>query len=599
MKTSDVLKESLGQFGPLLAIGIALATFVALVPSRPADQSADRPFAAAADAGSPSGGPATTAPLGPPAESGTSQGTPRAAERAPVGGGGPARSGTAAPAGSSATPTVNAGGDSQGLFSGEDCARHAVLGPDYPCRPIWVGGDNGGATDVGVEADRIRIVVYQARTNEQVAAILANAGIATPAQTAANLEAQEAWFNQNFETFGREVEIIFQRGPGQGSDPAQMQADAKMIAQELKAFAVVAVSVTPDFHAELCRQGVPNFDGILPLTQQFLESCGGNALMAIPDVDLSMKHYAEWYCKRLHGHPARWAGDPVLASQERKLGVIYVESDYANLGEMFAGYLDEACGIRPHRMVGYPPDITQAQTIATNTIAQLKTSGTTTVLLLTDPVAPLFFTNESTRQGYFPEWNTTSFYGTDSDIAWRNYDPVQARAAFGITGIPTVVPLHVVGSWQAYWQTVGVDNGDYGEAVAASIEFGVIERLLRAIEETGPVITRRGLIEHVLSQPETGGQVYPFGGVAVRFGFGREPGPYSGINDFAEQWWNPDGRHPGGDAGMFHYVAGGQRKLLGEWPTGEPTMFVDDGSRQVDHDPERECRCYMGPRTDY
>lgn len=579
------LKEALGQFGPLAAIAVALAVFVAAVPSTTPTRDTNRLTADDLGAGS----DVTDAEFGPQEGAAPAEGAVAAADGSPAAaGGGGARAGAAGAARGSLAASNPA------LYKGEDCTRRAIMGEDYPCKPIWVGGDNGGATNRGVTKDKLRIVVYSPKGNEQVDAILKQAGVADPEANKRAVQVHNRWFNKNYELYGRQLEVIVMRGPGDAT-PAQQQADAITIAEETKAFAMVCASCTPYVHQELARRGVLNMTSILPMTKKFLEEGAPYTYSILPETDTLFAHFAEYWCKRLNGGKADWAG-PGVQGQDRKLGVIFIESDLANLGSDISGALERECNIKPHKVVGYPPDITRAAEIATNVIAQMRTSGATSVTCVCDPVAPLFFTTEATKQAYFPEWIHNGMWGTDSDIAGRNYDQQQWQRSFGPSSISYYTPLAQLGNWKSYWQEMG-DNGVYGDAVADPLEFLMLSVILRYVEEGGPKITYQGVIRGLLNGPPNASTPQPWGGFEVSSSFGREPGKYTAIDDFMEIWWNingeaPHGLYPAGrNRGYLYYVNGGKRYRAGEWPRGKPNVFVNDGSRQPGPDPDARCKC--------
>lgn len=570
MKLRTGLKEALGQFGPLAALAVALAVFVALVPSvRPGSE---------------------TPNFDPLATSGPNELEPAVAT------GGPSTVGavtaTGAPRGrvQPDSPAV----ENPSLFKGEDCHRRIALGRDASCRPIWSGGDNGGATSRGVTADKIRIVVYAPNGNPQVEAALANLDIPSYDQIDRALKAFQKYFNKNFELFGRSLEIVHQKGPGDGASAAQQQADAIYMAEELKAFAVVAASAHPALHDELSRRHVLNFSGILPLSSKYLAQRAPYTLMALPETDLLWSHFAEYYCKRLVRQPAEHAG-PLLAGTERKLGIVYAETDFARFGEDLAALVKKRCGVVA-KVVSYPGDITRAAQLATNAIAQMRDAGVTSVTCVCDPLFPVFLTGEATRQGYFPEWLMSGFWATDSPVTARIYDQQQWAHAFGISGITYPIPLSETPNWNSYWEIMGA-QGNYDDAIAGDLDFFMLRTILEAIERSGPRIAARGVLEALFHQPVARTVPLPQAGYSTQTSFGggtlARPGAYSALDNFFEVWWDPNRTGNDNKRGAMFYVNGGKRHLEGQWPKTVPRVFVDDGTRQPAIDPQRQCRCHQ------
>nr|MBA2608254.1 hypothetical protein [Actinomycetota bacterium] len=412
MKLRDGVRESVGQFGPLAAIAVGLALLIALVPSTNSDR--------VRAGGSFDLGPGSSATADGQAGSGATVDGGSSAGVAADG----SVPGVRASGGRGRNNASPGSGGAGSLYSGENCSRQKVIA-ELSCRPIWRGGQNGGDLDRGVQKDKIRLVIYATPGNPQVNAILAAAGGSSAEDTQAAIDAHTKFWNKYFETYGRKVEVIWKVGPGDGADPAQMQADATAVAEEMKAFAVVSISSAQAFHKELARRGVPSFTGILPLTRKLLEDMAPFTYSALPESDLLWEHFSEYWCTRLRGGMAEHAGDPRFTSQPRKLGIIHIEQDYANLGGDLNGWLQKTCGMQAAKTVSYTPDITRAAQIAANVIAQMKEAGVTTVTCVCDPIAPIFLTDEASRQQWFPEWIHNGFYGGDTASAGRLYDQVQ------------------------------------------------------------------------------------------------------------------------------------------------------------------------------
>lgn len=63
------------------------------------------------------------------------------------------------------------------------------------------------------------------------------------------------------------------------------------------------------------------------------------------------------------------------------------------------------------------------------------------------------------------------------------------------------------------------------------------------------------------------------------------------VKDFTEVWYDADAPGPDerGDTtkpGLIMKVAGGKRYKIGEWPTGDPSMFDPNGAIAISDDPE-------------
>ena len=560
------------RYIPAAVALVAAAVFVAVVPSRPSTQvgagsgsafelpdvAPDGPGGDAADGASAS---ADAVPGGTVASGGSGQASSAS------------RGGTV---GGTAAGTAGGGGSASGAGSGGggavDCSRQKLIGGPS-CRPPKWSGNNGGATAPGVTGDSITIVTYVPKRNPQVQAILAAAGTASSAQQINVLAAYEKFFNEQYELYGRKVKLLFQEGPGDGADPAQNQADAAYIATELKAFYVNCSACAGSFHDELVRRGLPSTTVIVPFTQAYHDKSAPYLFGVLPDFDLTAQSGADYYCKRLQGRKAVHAGDATFQAQNRKLGIIAVDTP-ENPGDAYKRYL-ERCGGEVAAVVKYASDITTAQQQATNAILQLRQSGANIVTCVCDVIAPVFFTAAATQQNYHPEWFQNGLFAQESYKAGQLYDQTQWSRAFGIGSISKPEPLEQEEWYVAYKRGGGTDE----EAIAnagGSIFSGLVQAL-DAIEAAGPNLTAQGFVNKMLTLPAYGGKEVG----QSQQSFGKNgPGPWTRVDDHGEIWWNPSKPAPNGRAGEQHYVDGGRRYKVGEWPRTDPKVFVDDGSPQ-------------------
>lgn len=153
------------------------------------------------------------------------------------------------------------------------------------------------------------------------------------------------------------------------------------------------------------------------------------------------RQWASWVCSRLRTGevPARSA--MVTDPKQRKFGLVHtnVPQD-RKLAEEFKGYLNQYCGgnIITREVEYEGTDFGKAQQDNPNVIVQLKLAGVTTVLMLTDPVQPLFQMQAANQQDYRPEWVFSSFGYADSSTVQRLYDQEQMKASMGVSqlGVP-------------------------------------------------------------------------------------------------------------------------------------------------------------------
>ena len=100
--------------------------------------------------------------------------------------------------------------------------------------------------------------------------------------------------------------------------------------------------------------------------------------------------------------------------------------------------------------IPYALDPATLQETAANAIAQMKEAGVTTVIFAGDPVAPREFTQEATKQEYFPEWFLNISALVDTNVFARTYDQEQWQHAFGLTALAARVDNENAGARSLY-----------------------------------------------------------------------------------------------------------------------------------------------------
>jgi hypothetical protein len=230
-------------------------------------------------------------------------------------------------------------------------------------------------------------------------------------------------------------------------------------------------------------------------------------------------------------------------------------------------------------------DLISDPSIATNVISKLKGSNVTTVILNTLPIEPKSFTEEATKQNYFPEWIYGGSALVDTNAFGRTYDQRQWAHAFGISSLGARVKQDVADKFDLYrWFTGGAPPAKD----TAPVLFPQPSLFFAGLQAAGPNLTldtfRQGLF--------SGGPLANRTVVAPGITYGSHglwPGgdDFFGIDDFNEIWWDPaatgpDEIHHEG-TGLIRFVDGGKRYRLGEWtsdlkvfdPNGSVTLFDD------------------------
>lgn len=485
-----------------------------------------------------------------------------------------------------------------------------------PCTQKFVG-PNAGATWQGVTDKEITVVWFRAEGNAAVDAFLAAAGASDSDE---EVEAQvREWgklYEAHFNMWGRTVKWEFRDATGGADDDEEALADARRLANEDKAFAVIGSSNNTMVNELVARKVMCFCTVSLPI-----ETYIGWAPYVWTTLMASTQgyiHRAE-YVNRLKGMPAEWAGDEYnplqgFESQERRFGFIYYETaDYAyrSGAEFFIRHLREKYGINiPADAIteynGYP-DIEKTQEQAPAVIQKMLNAyggkGVTSIIFSGDPFAPAFFTAEATNQRYFPEWVLTGSALTDTTFFARTYKREQWEHAFGVSYLAARLEEEKSGSARLYrWH--------YNKwPPTAQAGYGVINApisiMYTGFHMAGAALTPETFKAGMYNMPIRGE-----GGIttiATSFGDkGLWPWREDPVaaDDATEIWWDANERGPdevgGANApGMYRYVDGGVRYLPGKWPTTKPKAFVMEGTVTIysDPPPQDQWPCYPSPAT--
>ena len=496
--------------------------------------------------------------------------------------------------GSGTTGGTGAGGTRAGTSSRAPAASisgNPMLAPDCdtttgrmkfpskfspPCIAPFTG-DNGGATHRGVTKDTITIAMrFNPDANPAVEAALFAAGAGdTRDEVRATRQAWIDMFTAHYRTYGRKVKLVYFEQSG--SDEAAGRADALKVATEIKAFAAWSGSGT--YREELARRGVvcicggrdvkyfndmaPYLWGTQPAYEQWLGPAG------------------EYIGKRLWGRKAVHAGDAVYQTQQRKLGLVYSESSTAPVAVKGAEFMERELGkygAKFAEKISYTGDINSAQEQARVIVAKLKDSGITTVAFWGDFLAPLFMTQEATRQQYFPEWIITGGNLVDTTFWARAYDQQQWSHAFGVSQLWARGPQ---AESEAYFQHVWHHGGPPAAKAQYEVWYQEPWMFMTGVHMAGPKLTPQTFRDGLFAFPPSGG-----GPTLPKRSFGRHGiwpfDDYTAFDDITEIWYDPNafGTNEVGQQGkgMLRYVDGGKRLLYGQWPTTDPKVFQIPGS---------------------
>ncbi len=563
------------RYAPFAVLILAQLVLVGLAPSKPPLQSAgsftEGGFSSGAPGLAPDGSVLTPGAPGaegttPGAVGGTNGAVTSGGSGTTAGGGSAGSSGGTGGATGAGVPGAPAKGDTSHCKAGRQFA--GTLTPP-PCVAKWTGGsNNGGATYRGVSAKTVKIVYFREKDNPVVKGLLQSQDLySEPADQQRFLQAAETFLNKHYELFGRKVELSFYRSPCQAAppDPTCFRTDAKNLVAQEKPFAVFYDNNTntPAFFDELSQLGVINFGG-----WHFQDSFNTAHRPYHYDVymggDFQATLTGEYWCKKLAGKKAKFAGTPDLQAKVRKAVVSYPQTEVNVAPARRLQEIMRKCGTEVVDLP-YSPDTTTAAQQSRSQIQKAKDSGATSYLYFADPIAPAFGTNQMTQQAWFPEHVLVGSGLIDYDKLARLYDQQQWVHAFGPSDLPNPDAL---GKSDA--GVVWRDSGNSGTPYAsANLPWSYLASLGCGIQMSGPTLNP-GTFERALLGGSCDGR-YRDQPKTTFVHFAR--GDYTAISDAREVYWDPNATSEiDGKAGAYIPLNKGRRYAIGEWPSGEPVL---------------------------
>jgi hypothetical protein len=511
----------------------------------------------------------------------------------------------------------------QGLALVDNCdlATGNVMIPSRfapPCTQKFTP-PNAGNTWQGVTDKDITVVWFFIEGNPAVDAFLAAAGANdSREQEEATVKEWGKLYEAHFNMWGRSVKWVFRDAQGDAEDDNAALADARAIANEDKAFAVINASNNTMVNELVARKVMCFCTTSLPIETYIKWSpYVWTSLMASTQGYI---HRAE-YVNRLKNKNAVWAQDDIdgpigqnYREEKRRFGFIYYETenfDYRVGAEFFIKYLKETYGIViPKDAIsqynGYP-DISKTQEQSPGIVQRMRDAyggrGATSIIFSGDPFGPAFFTKDAQSVRYGPEWVLTGSALTDTTFFARTYNQDQWAHAFGISYLAARLDEEKGGSARLYkWHYNKFPppaEAGYGLMNAP------ISQMYNGFHMTGPSLTPENFKLGMYSLPIRGQ-----GGItAIASSYGDKglwPWKIDPVaaDDATEIWWDRNARGPdevgGVEAdGMYRYVDGGKRYLTGEWPTSTPKAFDTKGTVLIydNPPPQDQWPCYPSPAT--
>lgn len=110
-----------------------------------------------------------------------------------------------------------------------------------------------------------------------------------------------------------------------------------------------------------------------------------------------------WVCRDWAGEPASDTGDPLVAGQARKFGILLADNPgFKELADILEEEIAR-CGVTADRYE-YIQDLTVLESTSQTAMNRMRQDGVTTILHLADFFSTLFLTRAATNQNYHPEW---------------------------------------------------------------------------------------------------------------------------------------------------------------------------------------------------
>jgi hypothetical protein len=414
--------------------------------------------------------------------------------------------------------------------------------------------------------------MYRAKANAAVDAILRETGTYTPPDAERQqFEIVADWINKHYQLYGRKIVPHYVQGNCDIAPPDDkcFRADADSIVAKYKPFALMYPSNTnePAFHDELSRKGVVNWGG-----WGFADSFNNNLRPYHYDLfmggDTQAQITGTWYCKRLAGKPARFAGQASLRSKTRKVVVIYPDTAVTTPAAHHLESIIKGCAGSSAVVDGpYSSNTSTAAQQATTNTSKYKAAGVTTALWMSDPIAPAYGTKAAAAQNWSPE-NVIAGGGLlDYDALAQTYDQGQWAHAFGPSdiGLQTGVDKADAGK---IWRAEGKSGSPNANSNLLTTYF---LSLSGGIMAAGPKLTPLTYEYGLLTMPGYNQWSKWHDPMLTYIDYGR--GDYTGISDIREVWYNPnktsDTNHR---PGAYVPLNGGRRYQVGDIPSGEPNL---------------------------
>jgi hypothetical protein len=467
-----------------------------------------------------------------------------------------------------------------------DTSRGQVKLPSWDAPPCMAQftGDNGGDLDPahGVTKDTIRIAYYSAPPDQAADALAKSVGAYdSPGQISATDLGFAQAFAKKVQLYGRKVQLVKLQGTGSSTDEQHAQADAQTAAQ-MKVFAVLGgPTQTKSFSQTLADEHILCLGSCLISRPASFYKENSPYIWPGIEPDQTSAFNVEFVKKQLLGKDAQWAGDPKFVHEKRTFAILSYDTPDGGYKPVWDNWKKSlaAAGVDIKGQVNYFLNISTVQADAQALMQKLKAIDATTVLFTGDPFTPIYFTQEATKQGYFPEWVMAGTVFADTSVFGRKYDQRQWAHAFGMSLIPPRIPRNQQGYYQMY-----TDCGKSRPAPADNTQ-GIIYAnellLFDGLTLAGPKLSAQTFYDGLTNYPLLERDANHLRPVTSYGNHGIWPNgtDYGGGDTTGFVFWDP--KAPGQDEtatngiGQYRYIDNGKQFLPGDVPTTAMNLFND------------------------
>jgi len=424
-----------------------------------------------------------------------------------------------------------------------------------PCAPAFKG-NNGGATAKNVFANEVRFGFWHV--------------IGAPAQgkiqetpppnesgSTRTFRVLQAYFNKRFETYGRKIQFY---GLAGSTDPAADQAEAKKASEQYQLFGAYHLNLA--FCEPFARDTGPVFCN--PQKAEVYQRIRPGFFSFMIDRTTAAGYGAEFACKKLVGKPAKFSGTET--NKLRKISVVTEQShDSGNVAPaVYEQALQHECGAT-YTGRSFQLESNNDPDGASAAVAQMRTSGVTTIVLEGGLVNALYLMTAAEGVGWQPEWVIVNAFGLDFNLIGTILPANQARHLFGLSAWEVPRRFEETECYQAY-KEIDPDNDPDGSV--CQLFWHPMVLMLDGVQEAGPRLTPQTFQDGLFKM----GHRFPEEPWAIGGGFG--PDDYSYMDNVGEVWFNLNAVNPENSApGAYVWSYGARRFKRGELPPDDGQLF--------------------------